>query len=154
MKKVLLAVDESKGSLRAAETMVRLFPCVKPEVVIVLYVGRMEGWSLMDEVLLSESEIKTLKESLEGTEHQKALDLTAKKVMDYYTSYLRDNGIPGLKPLVRLGHPAEEILRAANEEGAELIVLGSRGKRLHTLFMGSVSREVANSAEVPVLIAK
>ena len=35
-----------------------------------------------------------------------------------------------------------------------MIVMGSRGKRLQNLWMGSISREVANNSEVAVLIAK
>jgi len=37
---------------------------------------------------------------------------------------------------------------------AKMVVVGSRGKRLHNLWMGSISREVANDAEVAVLITK
>jgi nucleotide-binding universal stress UspA family protein len=35
-----------------------------------------------------------------------------------------------------------------------MIMIGARGKRVSHLFMGSVSREVANGAKVPVLIVK
>jgi nucleotide-binding universal stress UspA family protein len=35
-----------------------------------------------------------------------------------------------------------------------MIIVGSRGKRVSHLFMGSVSREVINMAEVPVLVVK
>jgi len=37
---------------------------------------------------------------------------------------------------------------------AKMIVVGSRSKRLHNLWMGSINREVANDAEVAVLITK
>lgn len=154
MKKVLLAVDESKGSLRAAETLLKLFPCVKPETVILLHVRRIEGWSLMDDVLLSESEIKTLNEALQGTEYQDMLNAKSDRVIAHFTSYLKDNGITGIKIVIKQGRPAEEILVTAREEGAELLILGSRSKRSHGFLMGSVSREVANIADIPVLIAK
>jgi len=154
MKKILLAVDNTKGALKAAETMVRLFPCVKPEEVILLYVQKIEGHSLMDEALLSVGEMETLKESLRGTEHQEQMDEKAKKIIDYFRSYLEERGITGIRPMVKAGHPAEEILGTVDKEGVDLIVIGSRGKRLHNLFMGSVSREVTNRAELPVLVAK
>ena len=60
----------------------------------------------------------------------------------------------GVKTIIKEGHPADEILKTAKEEDAEMIVIGSRGKRMHTLLMGSVSREVANTAEIPVLLIK
>jgi hypothetical protein len=35
-----------------------------------------------------------------------------------------------------------------------MIIIGSRGRRTHGFLMGSVSREIANSCEIPVLIAR
>lgn len=154
MKNILVAVDDTKGSLPVIETMISLFPCVKPETVILLHVQKIEGHSLMDDMLLSESEVETLKESLKGTEHQDALDKKAAKVVDYFRKRLEEAGITGIKPVIRGGHPAEEILSVAKEEGVNMIMVGSRGRRLHNLFMGSVSREVANNADVPVLVAR
>lgn len=154
MKKVLISVDDTKGSKSAVTTFQNLFPCVRPETVILLYVEKLEGRSLMDEVLLSVSEMSTLKEALEGTEYKDALDRKARSILDRYRKELEEGGVTGIKPVVKGGHPAEEILNTAKEEGAELIVIGSRGKRTGHLFMGSVSREVANSADIPVLIAR
>jgi nucleotide-binding universal stress UspA family protein len=55
---------------------------------------------------------------------------------------------------VRTGHPAEEIIQGAKEEDADLIIIGTRGKRIGRLFIGSVSREVANNASVSVLLVR
>lgn len=153
MKKVLIAVDDSKGSLATIETFSGLFPCIRPETVLLLSVEKIEGRSLMDE-MLGIAEMSTLKEQLGGTEHQEQLDRKAKAVLEYYSKKLEERGVAGIKTLIRTGHPADEILEAAREEGAELIIIGSRGKRLHTFLMGSVSREVSNRSEIPVLIAR
>ena len=154
MKKVLLAVDNTKGALKATEMFIKLFSGVKPETVVLFHAQKIEGHSLMDDALLSVGEIETLKESLKGTDHQEKLDQRTKKIMDHFRKILEENGIVGIKPVIKEGHPAEEIIEAAKVEGAEMIIIGSRGARSHNLFMGSVSREVANRAEVPVLIAK
>jgi nucleotide-binding universal stress UspA family protein len=55
--------------------------------------------------------------------------------------------------MVKTGIPAEEIVQTAKDEDVSLIIIGSRGKRAR-LFMGSVSREVANTADRPVMIVK
>jgi nucleotide-binding universal stress UspA family protein len=56
------------------------------------------------------------------------------------------------KTVVEVGYPAEEILKAADEEGCDLIVLGSHGKGfLQHAFLGSVSRSVLERARKPVL---
>jgi nucleotide-binding universal stress UspA family protein len=57
------------------------------------------------------------------------------------------------KILVPRGHPPEEILNAADEEGCDVIVLGTHGKGFlaHT-FLGSVSSAILNRTQKPVFI--
>jgi nucleotide-binding universal stress UspA family protein len=56
---------------------------------------------------------------------------------------------------VRIGSPAEEILRAAAERSAALVVVGWTGRSaLGRLFLGSVTERVARHAVCPVLIAR
>lgn len=153
MKKILIAIDDSKGSRRAVDTFAELFTHCRPEEVVLLYVEKIEGRSLMDE-MLGQAELSTLKEELKGTRYQKLLDERAGKVTGYFRKVLEGKGVTGIRTVVREGHPADEILDAAKEEDADLIVVGSRAGRLHTLLMGSVSREVANRADRPVLIAR
>lgn len=153
MKSVLIAVDDSKGSLKTVDTFTDIFSCVRPETVLLLYVEKIEGKSLMDE-MLGEPELSTLKEQLKGTEYQEKLDQKANRILTYYSKALADKGVTGIKQIIKEGHPSEEILNTAKEEGVGMIIVGSRGKRAHTFFMGSVSREIANSAEAPVLIAR
>lgn len=51
------------------------------------------------------------------------------------------------------GVPAEEILAAAAEYGADLIVIGSRGHNLISkLFLGSVARAVIQDTTLPLLL--
>jgi nucleotide-binding universal stress UspA family protein len=95
-----------------------------------------------------------LKESIQGTEYQEQLDQKSQKVLNYFENLLNEHGFSGIVPMVREGHPAEEILNAAKENEVELVIIGSRGKRLQNLWMGSISREVANNAPMAVLIAR
>ena len=153
MKRVLLAVDDSKGSVRAADTLIDFFSKAKPEVTLV-HVQKVLGDSLVGEGMAMGPEMETLREALQGTEHQEALDTRAEKIMAYYLDMFDKAGISEIKRVVRTGHPAEEILESAKEAKADLIILGSRGKRTHDFLIGSVSREVANSSSIPVLLTK
>jgi nucleotide-binding universal stress UspA family protein len=55
---------------------------------------------------------------------------------------------------VAIGHPAERLAELADEEDAELIVVGSRGRgALKAAFLGSVSYSLVGIARCPVLIA-
>ena len=57
------------------------------------------------------------------------------------------------KILIRLGHPIEEILKTADEEGCDVIVLGTHSKGfLGQTFLGSVSKSVLQRTRKPVLI--
>ncbi len=153
MKKVLIAVDDTKGSRTAAAVFERLFSCSRPESVVLLYVERFSGASFLDD-MITDAEITTLKEVLSGTEYKAAMDNRAAKITESYRKTLEEKGVTGIKTVIKAGHPAEEILKAAKEENADMIVLGSKGKRAHSILLGSVSREVVNNAEVPVLVAK
>ena len=54
-----------------------------------------------------------------------------------------------------VGQPAAEIVRVAEAEGCDLIVLGSRGASGLTLFLlGSTCDRVVHHAHCPVLIVK
>ena len=56
---------------------------------------------------------------------------------------------------VREGHPAEEILREAEEHPADLIVVGTRGRSgIARLLLGSVAGRVAFHAPCSVLVAR
>jgi nucleotide-binding universal stress UspA family protein len=53
------------------------------------------------------------------------------------------------------GDPAAEILRVARETNADLIVMGTHGRRgLTRLLMGSAAEEVVRKASCPVLTVK
>ena len=57
------------------------------------------------------------------------------------------------KILVRIGHPVEEILKIANEEECDTIILGSHGKGLlKQTLLGSVSHGVLHRSRKPVFV--
>jgi nucleotide-binding universal stress UspA family protein len=57
------------------------------------------------------------------------------------------------KILVPVGHPVEEILKTADDEGCDAIVLGTHGKGfLRQTFLGSVAGQVLERARKPVFI--
>lgn len=152
MKKVLIAVDETKGSkavLSVFKNLVR-----PPQEVLLLHVERLEGKSIMID-MLGQAELSTLKESLKGTEYKEKLDIKAQKILNYYKRELEDGGLITVRTLIREGIPADEISKVAEEENVDLIIMGSNGKRgLMRLVTGCVSKEVESNATVPVLVAK
>ena len=54
-----------------------------------------------------------------------------------------------------VGHPVEEILKAAAKEKSHLIVMGTRGHGLlGRTLMGSIAQRVVTDCDVPVLLVK
>ena len=155
MKKILIAVDDTKATREIFSKCTEICKCMAPESIILLYVEKFEGRTLMTD-MLSDAELTTLREVLEGTEYQKALDQKAERILGYYREALEQNQpVPKITTMVKAGHPAEQIIETAKEEEVAMILIGSRGQRAGArLIMGSVSREVANEADRPVLIVK
>ncbi len=149
--KVLIAVDGTRATQAVLSTYSHLVR--HPDEVVLLHVQRLEGESVMID-MLGEPELATLKNSLAGTEHQQILDERAAKILEHYRSKL-STPVTSVRNVVRAGRPADEILAVAVQEGVDLIILGaSRKNRLDRLITGSVAKEVEDLAGVPVLRAR
>ena len=152
MKRILIAVDETSGSkavLSVFNNLVR-----PPEEVLLLHVMRLQGKSLMID-MLSEAELSTLKESLEGAEYKETLVKKAETILAYFKKELESSGLISVRTILREGIPGDEIIKVAEEENVDLIIVGDNGKRgLVRLITGCVSKEVEKNATVPVLVGK
>jgi nucleotide-binding universal stress UspA family protein len=152
MKKVLIAVDDTKGSkavLSVFKNLVR-----PPQEVLLLHVQRLEGKSLMID-MLGEAELSTLKESLEGTEYKEGLDRKSEQILNYYKKELEDGGLISIRTMTRIGIESDEILRVAEDEKVDLIITGANQNRgMLRLIAGCVPSEVEKRSKVPVLVGK
>jgi nucleotide-binding universal stress UspA family protein len=64
-----------------------------------------------------------------------------------------EHGLGDVEQRVVVGLPAERLAELAEDEDAELIVVGSRGRgRFKAAFLGSVSNSLVGVARCPVLI--
>lgn len=75
----------------------------------------------------------------------------------YLDSIAANLGSQGLRarPLLAMGDPATEILKAATAEGCDLIAMATHGHRfIGDLVHGSTISEVRHKAAVPVLLVR
>ena len=151
MRKVLIAVDDPKDSKAMLSTFYNLARL--PEEVILLHVQRLQGKSLMID-MLGNAEMETLKKALKETRHKEKLDRESEKILNFYKSVMQDSRF-SVRIVVREGIPAEEILRVSEEEVVELIIRGHcRRRGLARLISGSVTRDVEQNAKAPVFEAR
>ena len=60
-----------------------------------------------------------------------------------------------LQTYVLVGHPADQILKSGDKYGADLIVVGHRGRSaIREWVSGSTSRRVVAHANGPVLVVR
>ncbi len=148
MEKILVAVDGSEGSKTALARGAEVAKCTDSEVLL-LWVQR----SFLD-FERSDPEISGLWRVMEDSKVKKEIEAAGKRFLNASKKYLNDKSVNRVQTLLRWGHPVEEILKVAEEEKPDLIVLGSRGKRVQKAFLGSVSREVSDRAEVSVMLGR
>jgi nucleotide-binding universal stress UspA family protein len=137
-RKILLATDGSEHAMRAAEHAIELARCNQGSKVEVVFV--VDGGTSKSEVLRNWNSIgvaDTRRERIKAAEEK------AKQAgVDYEIKFLR-------------GEPGPAIVKYANENQFDIVVIGSRGlNALQEFVIGSVSHKVAKRANCPVLIVK
>ncbi len=142
---ILIATDGSKHSERAAEAGIEMARLTKGRIMA-LYVADIGkefvpigevSFNIADEVI--ERIRRSLEEQGEGA--TKHVEEMAKKA-----------GVPAERRVIE-GHPADDIMRLAEDAGMDLIVMGSIGVTGLTKFLlGSVAEKVVRNSRVPVLI--
>ncbi len=153
MKKVLLAVDDSNGAKVSVNTFIRLFSSTPIETAILLNIQQPGGKTLIHD-RLGDTEISTLKEELIRSGKQAEMDKKSQEILDSHMKTLKENGITNIKTIIKFGHVSDEILKTAEEESADMIIIGATRTLTQKLIMGDVTGDVAHKSKVPVLLAR
>lgn len=135
----ILATDGSPEAQRAAEFLCALSLPRWTEVTVVSVAEAKGG--ILPGASLPESLRRTLFDA-------------AKSCADEMMQSLCECGAH-VRSTVRFGHPADEILSAAQERDADLIVVGARGRtRAGPFRMGDVAQKVVKYASCSVLVVR
>jgi nucleotide-binding universal stress UspA family protein len=136
---VLLAIDGSENSRRAAATAAGLVHDLAGSSLAVVYVASTPAQS---RIVKANFDVHAVLEEDARSITAPILDLIEKAGVPYTLE-------------VGMGDPAAEILATAGRVGADLVVIGSRGLgALKGVVLGSVSQKVAQIAACPVMIVK
>ncbi len=146
--KILFATDGSDYARKAGEILT-LMPFHDDTEVTVLHVITPAFYDIPDKFMtrIDESVREDLKRysPIEQEESQKVIAQTAEYLSNRFSHIYK---------LTKTGEPSDEILNAANELGADMIVVGSKGMGGFRGIVGSLSRYILSVAECSVLIGK
>lgn len=140
-KRILVPTDFGEGSEAALSYAIDLARSLHAEVVV-MHAYEIPVVGFPDGALVATPELATrvlegAREGLERTMRAHAAD-----------------GVP-LTQIVKQGDAAGAIASAANEVGAELVVMSTHGRRgLSHALLGSVAEKVVRTAPCPVLTVK
>lgn len=136
--KILLAVDGSDHSIRAAKEAVNIAGANSDAQITIVYVA--DHANAKNDVLHSGSSAE--------------LDLQRRKKLQPVEEAIASNNIKYRVEILH-GTPGPTIVEYANKENYDILVIGSRGlNSLQEMVLGSVSHKVVKRANCPVLIVK
>lgn len=143
-KTILFPTDFSDVSFKALDTLKTMHDG-GVEKVILLHVVDLRLFFHMDDY----AGVQEIQDQMQ--EHRTT---QAKNDLEEMAGKLRDQGFTVI-PKVVFGVPVREILNAEQEDGVELIVLGSHGRsNLAEIFLGSVAEKVMRKCSRPILMIK
>jgi len=148
-KKVLLPTDFSEKSNHAFEAVKQLKAAGLEKLIVMNCIDVREVETMTEMEGFSSLKYVELREEIRKNLRRKAGIKMAK-----VTKASIDFGIDTEERLVE-GIPFKQILRIAEKDEVDMIVLGSTGKGLvKELFLGSTSEKVVREAKCPVLVVK
>ncbi len=137
-KRILVAVDGSENSHRAAKHAAQLASLCLEVAVEILYILEFDRTRLdvLDNACIDD------------------LHIDRKKQLTPIEEAFKQHQIP-YKLVIKHGEPGPTIVNFANSSAFDLVVLGSRGlNSFQEMVLGSVSHKVAKRVTAPVLIVK
>ena len=143
---ILIAVDGSKHSMKGIDIGSQIAAGVNAKLILLHVV--------------KEEKIPEAMREFAKAEHLELMDVDIRKrgaqhMLAKAVDKVRANGVNEVNIEVEEGPIARMIVRRAEQNGADLIVVGSRGMGdIEGLLRGGVSHRVELLAKCPVLVAK
>ncbi len=146
--KILVCTDGSKYSQKALEkASVIVKGCNVNEVAIIHVYEKFDSFPISVEGNIEQTEINRLMME----EYKKK----GEKILSEALKFIEGKNLKA-RTILKKGPPADTIISVAQEEGFDMIVIGSRGLGgLKKLFLGSVSNAIIQEVKnCSVLVAK
>ena len=145
-KRILVAIDGSAHSMKAAETGIALARTYDTDLTFLHVTTKLNLPDQLRDYLKGEQ--------LAGQDLL-AIDDATRRVVADISARAETGGVRKVKTIFREGKPARTIVAYAKSARIDTIVMGSRGlSELESALLGSVSHKVASLADCTVMIVK
>jgi nucleotide-binding universal stress UspA family protein len=152
--KILLASDGSETGTHAMEVAVEFCEQTGSELHLV-YVGEDAYSATLVYPEAADPEWVEREGPVLTGQLQQQFEQMSRRVLDTQAEKVREAGGTIAQAHLRMGEAATEIVDLAEELGAGLVILGSRGLGgIRRALMGSVSDSVVRHAHCPVLVVR
>ncbi|WP_229390638.1 universal stress protein [Methanosarcina sp. DH2] len=139
-KKIMVATDGSICSRLAANNGIEL--------------ARLSGGTVYAIYVVSTDYFSSMAVDMDWERMREALRKEGNQAVNYIKGVGELEGVV-VEPVLLEGHPANELVRYAEEEKMDIIVMGTRGKTgIDRLLLGSVAENVVRNSKVPVMVIK
>ena len=150
MTHVLVATDGSEQSLKAARYLRDLFGTAPEKISVIAVVRPLAAVPFASDFGEEKHAAQQAEMDPTGYSFQEAAREAVKRVAAELSGTDAQ-----VDTMVRGGDPADQIVRAADELEADLVVIGGRGKgAMQAIVLGSVAYRVLHHAPCPVLVTR
>ncbi|MEW6671732.1 MAG: universal stress protein [Thermodesulfobacteriota bacterium] len=161
IKKILYATDLSESARYAYAYAVSLADHFCASITLLHVLQDLPGYkeSLIGSHKWQEIKQRQFEDARKALIGKRKEHLIVKEIIDKFCDEVRaENNLPDVTTdeiLISEGNPAEEILRAAEENDCDVIVIGTHGLgRIAEAMIGGTARQVLRNSHKPVLAVR
>lgn len=148
-QKILVATDGSPRAEKAVSYAIDLAKSSGAELNVLSVVDSGSPRSALE---IDPDNIEEIAEEVDVSEIEDARKRIETQIVSHASKMASEAGVQ-TSGKVRIGTPADEIVKQAQEAGCDLIVMGTHGRgKLATAVMGNVATSVIHAGTTPVLV--
>lgn len=150
-KKILIATDGSEHTEKAIIHAIELAKITGAQLHAVYVISLVSPPGTL-EIRSDPESCRIIDASIDGL--RKILRHEGEEAIKYISQQAKRDGVD-VREWILEGQPAKEILKLAEEESIDLIVMGTLGRSgIEKFLLGSVADKVIRGSKIPVLVVR